>query len=47
MSMLKKLIRMFKGPTPEPPSEGLTGPQPLRPTPMVGELTGRRDTSYR
>jgi hypothetical protein len=47
MSMLKKLISMFKRPKPELPSEGLTGPQPLRPTPMVGELTGRPDTSYR
>jgi hypothetical protein len=47
MSMLKRLIRLFKRQAPEPPSEGLTGPQPLYPTPMVGELHGRPDTSYR
>jgi hypothetical protein len=40
MSMLEKLIRMFKKPAPEPPSEAPTGPQPLRPSPMVGELRG-------
>jgi hypothetical protein len=43
MRMLKKLIRMFKKPSPEPPSEVPTGPQPLRPSPMVGELHGRPD----
>ncbi len=40
MSMLKKLIRMFKKSVPEPPPEAPTGPQPLRPSPMVGELRG-------
>jgi len=47
MSMLKKLISLFKKPAPEPPEDEASRPQPLRPTPMVGELTGRRDTSYR
>jgi hypothetical protein len=45
--MLEKLIRMFKKPAPESLSEAPTGPQPMRPTPMVGELHGRPDTSYR
>ncbi len=45
--MFKKLIRMFKKPPPEPPEDEASRPQPLRPTLMVGELTGRRDTSYR
>ena len=40
MGMLEKLIRMFKKSVPEPPSEAPTGPQPLRPSPMVGELHG-------
>jgi hypothetical protein len=40
MGMLEKLIRMFKKSVPEPLSEAPTGPQPLRPSPMVGELRG-------
>jgi hypothetical protein len=47
MSMLKKLIRMFKQSAPEPPEDEASLPQPLYPTPMVGELHGRPDTSYR
>lgn len=47
MSMFRKLIRMFKRPAPEPLPEARPLPQPLRPTPMVGELHGLPDTAYR
>jgi hypothetical protein len=38
--MFKKLIKLFKKSAREPISSGLSGPQPLRPSPMVGELHG-------
>jgi hypothetical protein len=40
MGMFKKLIRMFKKPPAEPPVDEASLPQPLRPSPMVGELRG-------
>jgi hypothetical protein len=43
MRMFKKLIRMFKKSAPEPPPNAPPRPQPLRPSPMVGELHGRPD----
>jgi hypothetical protein len=33
-------MSVFKKPTPEPPPNTLPLPQPLRPSPMVGELRG-------
>jgi hypothetical protein len=43
MSMLKKLISLFKKSPAEPPVDEALLPQPLYPSPMVGELHGLPD----
>jgi hypothetical protein len=40
MRMFRKLIKMFKKSAHEPLPGAPPGPQPLRPSPMVGELRG-------